>query len=153
MEALPVTSGELQVATRTDPILGKVLGYVRRHWPYRSSNCFQPYKRVQNELSVEGDCLLRGTRVIIPLKLRQKVLEELHQGHFGIVKMKALARSYVWWPGLDEDIAGVVKGCTECQSVRHLPAKAPLHPWVWPTSPWERVHVDFLGPFLGRMFS
>ena len=66
--------------------------------------------------------------------------------------MKALARSHVWWPGLDDDIANMVKGCIECQSVRNLPVKAPLHLWAWPTSPWERVHVDFLGPFLGKMF-
>lgn len=74
-------------------------------------------------------------------------MEELHQGHRGIEQMKALARSYVWWPGLDEDIASMVKGCTDCQSVHNQPAKAPLHPWVWPTCPWECIHVDFLGPF------
>ena len=85
---------------------------------------------------------------MVPSKLRQKILNELHQGHSGIVRMKALARSQVWWPGLDEDITKMVKGCVECQSVKHLPAKAPLHPWAWPTSPWERIHVDFLGPFL-----
>ena len=39
--------------------------------------------------------------------------------------MKALARSYVWWPGLDEDITGVVKGCAECQSVS-LGTRSPL---------------------------
>ena len=26
-----------------------------------------------------------------------------------------------------------------------------MHPWEWP-SPWERVHKDFAGPFLDRMF-
>ena len=152
VEALPVTAHELQAATRADPILGKVLNYVRRRWPHRTSTCFQPYKKNRQELSIEGDCLLRGTRVVIPLKLRSKILDELHRGHCRIVRMKALARSHVWWPGLDDDIASMVKGCAECQAVRHLPAKAPLHPWAWPTSPWERIHVDFLGPFLGKMF-
>ena len=52
----------------------------------------------------------------------------------------------------DDDIANMVKGCAECQAVRHLPAKAPLHPWAWPTAPWERIHVHFIGPFLGKMF-
>ena len=66
--------------------------------------------------------------------------------------MKALARSYVWWPGLDDDIANMVKGCAECQPVQHLLAKAPLHPWAWPTAPRERIYVDFFGPFLGKMF-
>ena len=65
--------------------------------------------------------------------------------------MKALARSYIWWPGLDEAIANMVKGCVEYQVVRHLPTKALFHPWGYPTAPWERIHVDFLGPFLGKM--
>jgi len=95
MEALPVTSSELQAATRADPLLGKILCYVRIHWPYRTSNSFQPYKKAHQELSVEGDCLLRGTRIVMPVKHRQKLLEELHQGHCGTVRMKALARSYV----------------------------------------------------------
>ena len=29
---------------------------------------------------------------------------------------------------------------------------APLHPWIWPSKPWQRTHVDFAGPFLGKMF-
>ena len=33
-------------------------------------------------------------RVIIPIKLRNKVLDELHVGHIGIVKMKELSRSF-----------------------------------------------------------
>ncbi len=30
--------------------------------------------------------------------------------------------------------------------------RAPLNPWVWPSRPWERVHLDFAGPFQGSMF-
>ena len=29
--------------------------------------------------------------------------------------------------------------------------KAPLHPWAWPTLPWQRIHVDFAGPVRGKM--
>ena len=28
----------------------------------------------------------------------------------------------------------------------------PLQPWAWPAKPWQRIHVDFAGPFLGKMF-
>lgn len=28
----------------------------------------------------------------------------------------------------------------------------PLHPWEWPETPWSRIHVDYAGPFLGKMF-
>ena len=57
--------------------------------------------------------------------------------------MKAVARSFMWWPGLDGEIERVVKSCPVCQNVRSLPPKMPLHPWKWPTRPFQRVHVDF----------
>ena len=50
----------------------------------------------RNELSVQNGCHMWGIRVIIPIKLRNKVLDELHVGHIGIVKMKELSRSFVW---------------------------------------------------------
>ena len=93
-----------------------------------------------------------GNRVIIPLKLRSHITEELHRDHPGITRMKALARSYLWWPGLDHNLERCVQECLACQAVRNAPAPAPLHPWLWPTKPWERIHIDFAGPFLGRMF-
>lgn len=66
--------------------------------------------------------------------------------------MKTLARSYVWWPNLDKEVEAIAKNCHACQSVKSAPSKAPLHPWVWPAKPWQRLHIDFAGPFQGKMF-
>ena len=95
--------------------------------------------------------ILWGTRVVLPWKLRARVLQELHRGHPGIVKMKQLARSYDWWPDMDSQLEEMTKSCEACQSHKKSPQKVPLHTWPWPKTPWERIHVDFLGPFLGRM--
>ena len=65
--------------------------------------------------------------------------------------MKSVAQSYVWWPGIDRDLESLAKSCPKCQSMRSTPAVAPLHPWLWPTQPWDRIHVDFTGPCQGRM--
>ena len=63
--------------------------------------------------------------------------------------MKIVARGYFWWQGLDSDIEHMVRSCLPCQSVKRVPHVATLHPWTWPTRPWQQ---DFAGPFQGFMF-
>ena len=89
---------------------------------------------------------------MVPKKFRERVLLELHREHTGMFRMKAIARSYFWWPTLDKDIEAMVRACVSCQSVKGAPQKAPLHPWIWPTKPWQCIHIDFAGPFQGKMF-
>ena len=88
-------------------------------------------------------------RVVVPPVSRAQILKILHDMHIGISRMKALARSYVWWPGIDTPIEEEVRTCIQCQSNLHVPAEAPLHPWEWPAKPWSRLHIDHKGPFLG----
>ena len=108
-----------------------------------------PFYSRKDELTVHQGCIMWGSRVVVPTKLRRQVLEVLHESHIGVVKMKALARSYIWWPGIDREIEELARGC---QRVQHAPKSSPLHPWEWPSSPWQRIHVDYSGPFLGMMF-
>ena len=65
--------------------------------------------------------------------------------------MKAVAQSYVWWPGLDRELETLVRSCNKCQSCQSMPAMGPLHPWLWPTHPWQCIHIDYAGPVDGRM--
>ena len=83
---------------------------------------------------------------------KEFILSELHGGHPGVSRMKAVARGLVWWPGLNGMVEEVVKNCPECQQAQLLPATKPLQPWSWPTCPWSRLHMDFAGPMDGRMF-
>ena len=64
--------------------------------------------------------------------------------------MKAIARSYFWWPGMDQEIEKLAKACVKCATVKSAPAVDPMHPWVWPDTPWQRIHVDFAGPFRNK---
>ncbi|XP_060543220.1 uncharacterized protein K02A2.6-like [Pantherophis guttatus] len=106
----------------------------------------------RNELFTQGGCLLWGDRVVVPTKLRTRVLELLHEGHPGIVRMKSLARSYVWWPNMDQVISEWVGKCRPCQESRPDPPVAPIREWEKPKGPWGRIHIDFSGPFHGQTF-
>jgi len=110
------------------------------------------FSHIFAELSIENGCVVRGHRIVIPKTLQSQVVRSLHQGHFGTTKMKSLAREHVWWVGIDSDLEGVTRSCPEC--IRHAsnPPKAPVHFWEPAQGPWERVHMDFAGPFQGHNF-
>ena len=154
MESLPVTRTQLRQATRNDQVLSQVLQYMQKGWPVPidAKSPLYPFSTRKLELTVEEGCLLWGMRVIVPSKLRSRLLQELHRDHPGISRMKQVARSYIWWPGLDGQIEKLAKSCETCLAVKHKPPVAPLQPWNWPAQPWKRVHLDFAGPFQGSMF-
>ncbi|XP_017462912.1 PREDICTED: uncharacterized protein K02A2.6-like, partial [Rhagoletis zephyria] len=145
-----------QVASLTakDSDTSMVLSWALRGWPntLTRENKLYPYFVRRTEISTLKGCLLWGNRVIVPPGGRQVILDALHASHPGIVRMKALARSYVWWPQIDADIERVVKLCTPCQVTRHNNSQAPVHVWESTKVPWSRLHIDFAGPFQGRQF-
>ena len=92
-----------------------------------------------------------GLRVIIPTKLQHRLLMELHECHPGMCRMKALSRSYVWWPCLEDDIEEMVRGCIDCANASNNPQKGPLILWPWAKNPCQRIHIDYLD-IKGQMF-
>ena len=153
LQASPITAAQIKRWTERDPVLSKVQEFVMTGWPSdEASEELRPFRSRKLELSVENGCLLWGRRVVVPPQGREKVIEELHAGHPGASRMTHLARSFVWWPGMDANLEAKVRSCIPCQSNAKSPALAPLHPWEWPQRPWCRVHADYAGPFMGRMF-
>ena len=65
-----------------------------------------------------------------------------------------------WWmakdPILSKVLCYVTRGwlhlVTEVEMHQNNPPLAPIYSWQWPANPWSRLHVDFAGPFIGRMF-
>ena len=52
-----------------------------------------------------------------------------------ISQIKSIARSHVWWPGLDSNLDTIVTSCEPCLPVKPSPIKSPLNPWLWPAKP------------------
>lgn len=130
IETLPITSRDLSNAMAKDQKLGPLLRALREG---------QDLKGKEAQYTIEDGCILYGQRIAIPKMYQKKVLEELHQGHLDIVKMKAIARSFVFWKNIDKDIEEEVRNCTECAKFKTDPVKAKGHHWEYQSSPWERI--------------
>eukprot|EP00112_Aurelia_sp_Birch-Aquarium-sp1_P015091 Seg3312.4 transcript_id=Seg3312.4/GoldUCD/mRNA.D3Y31 product="putative protein K02A2.6" protein_id=Seg3312.4/GoldUCD/D3Y31 len=106
------------------------------------------FKKVKEELTVTDDgFILKGTKLVIPSTLRNRVVNLAHEGHQGIVKTKSLLREKVWFPGIDQMVENIVKNCIPCQATT---AKEKLEPYKMsklPRGPWDKVSVDFSGPY------
>jgi len=142
---------KLKSATSTDPDLQAIMEAIRSNkTPTISSPTVEHYKKRLDFLSIVDDILLFGDRVIIPQGIQASILLSLHKGHPGIRRMKQLAREYIYWPKLSEDIERIVKRCDPCALTRKLPVKISISPWPIPSKPLERLHVDYAGPIDGQ---
>lgn len=144
-DVLPVTASQVAAATARDPVLSVVLGWARTGaWPgHVGSSQLKPYLQRRDQLTVIDGCLQLGEKVVIPDRYRARLLRELHEGHVGMSKMKSLARVFLWWPKLDDDIEEVCKTCQSCVENANMPKPETIHPWKYPVQPWDRVHIDF----------
>lgn len=106
-------------------------------WPNKIkgiSEDLKPYFIRRNELAIEQECLMWGYRLIIPSIFREDLLKELHNTHMGTVKMKSIARSYIWWPKIDVEIESITKKCDMCLTYSDNPPRSVLHSWPWPSA-------------------
>ncbi|UYV74754.1 K02A2.6-like, partial [Cordylochernes scorpioides] len=143
VEELPITAEEIATETEKDEVLSLAKFYTQQGWPEKVADHLRPYFQRKLELTVDGECLVWGMRVVIPPSLRIKMLNCLHETHSGMNKMKAVARSHFWWPNLDTQIEFLVNKCRSCQQSQDGPNKGKWQPWKWSTRPWQRIHIDF----------
>ena len=152
-EGSSLTFTKIEKASRRDPVIGTVLVKLRTGWNDRPQTIEEgTYYSRRRELGTQGDCLMWGSRIVIPKSLRSEALENLHLVHQGMSRTKQLARSYLWWPGIDKDIENLINACSACQLQSKMPPAAPVHPWCPTQKPWSRIHIDHAGPFLGKLF-
>ena len=60
--------------------------------------------QIKDELTTttNKDVTLRGHRIILPKSLQQQAIALAHSGHQGLVKIKQLLRTKVWFPNIDK---------------------------------------------------
>ncbi|KAE9548285.1 hypothetical protein FO519_008502 [Halicephalobus sp. NKZ332] len=96
----------------------------------------------------------RYDRPLMPYSLREKIIKEYHEdpligGHMGVAKIMDKIKERAWWPRMDGDIAEIIKACQSCQMHKTKAGdrvQAIVRPIITPSRPFERVHIDTIGP-------
>ena len=96
-EEIPADStrvGDFRRATVEDTISGLLMRVVANGWPELKKDCHPllvDYWSYREEISAENGLLFKGHRLTVPEKLRSRVLQTIHEGHFGFEKMQLRA--------------------------------------------------------------
>jgi hypothetical protein len=111
------------------------------------------YKSVWDRILVLDDAILviNATQIVVPIKLRHRILKQLHEPHAGINRTRAMARKHFFWPGLSTDLASMINNCDKCQFLCALQAAEPLQCQPQPVEPMQSVSMD-LYEVKGRHF-
>ena len=152
LQVKPMDTNILRQESIKDPIIATVMSYVKEGWPSKHAEINKKAKKflkLSDSLNVCNGCLIHGSRVVIPQSLQPQILNLLHIGHFGMEPMKQLARTAVYWPGIDAAIEQASRPCESCGEHQNKPSKPPVHLWMLPEKPWSRIHVDHAINFMG----
>jgi hypothetical protein len=101
-----------------------------------------------SDVALHCDTSTARPRPYVPETLRRQVFDSLHGlGHVGTrATAKLVSQRYVW-PGMQKECRVWARACHACQRskvTRHT--TTPLGDFVAPTSRFQHVHVDIVGP-------
>ncbi len=85
--------------------------------------------------------LMYGHRIVVPKSLQEETRLKIHAGHQGIERCRARVASFVWWPGVNQQIAQTVRQCAVCAQ-NSTPNREPLITSKLPEYPWQVVGTD-----------
>ena len=108
------TMQEIHMETRLDDELASLMHVIVNGWPETIKElapALKSYWTFRKELTVENGMVLKDTCIVIPHKMRKRILNQLHEGHLGENKCQAKAAQTVYWPNISEDIAQFVLNC------------------------------------------
>ena len=140
--------------TQKDQILSTVHRLTMNGWP----RVWRHIPRVacnnwdfRDELSIEGDLLMNGERIIIPTSCRDSILANLHKSHEGTNQSLSLPKMCVYWLGIEVDVMDYIKWFVTCIDNAKMPVET-LHPYEVPARPWIKIGMDFFQDDSGQKF-
>lgn len=141
-----VTWEKVHIATNNDKSLQLLLAMIEEGLPEAITEMpteTQEYYPFRHGLCTIEGVILYKERVVIPLALRESVLDSLHAAHHGITAMQARAECSVFWPGITVDIKRIRDRCVDCDVMAPSQPNIPPTPPMTPEYPFQCVCADY----------
>lgn len=138
---------EFKIKMEHDDILKILKSYCLNGWPNDKTkfpDSLKFFYKMKNEIFLEDEILFYNERIIVPLKMREQILKQLHESHFDITKTIKRAKEIVYWPNLNNDIIEIINRCSNCQLNVHKNKKEPLIPHEVPDKAFDKIGCDIL---------
>lgn len=134
---------EFAIQTKKDVILSKVRECCMSGWKSKKyEGELKIYYQIRNDIHVYKDIIFYNDRIVVPKILHKKMLQLLHEGHFGTNRTYDRARSILFWPGMTVDIKTMIQHCKTCERYRYANIKEPLITHEIPKLPFQKVASD-----------
>ena len=106
------------------------------------------HRVIADELCItHQNILLRGSRIVLPVKLRERAIMLAHEGHAGMTRCKQRLRAKLWWPHMEKEVEAHIKYCHPCQITALPPRPEPMRPTKLSKQPWLKLRLGIFGPF------
>ena len=123
-----------------------MVAFTSQEWPTRVGEVPLQIRELfdaPGHLSISSDLLTYDDRIVIPVVMREEILERIHAGHQSVTKSCEHANLSVWLLGVSKEIMETVESCQFCQQHQPSQGKEPMITTVLPDRPWQNVSIKF----------
>ena len=141
-----VTWEKVKAASQCDRTTILLVGKIKNGFPTDKKDMpdvIDKYWDYKDQLSSINGVVIYKDRIVIPVALRGRILENLHSAHQGVSSMFSRAQTIIFWPGISTDIENARNNCRTCH--RNAPSQArlpPREPKI-PNVPFEMIYADY----------
>ena len=130
LDQTPIDWDRMKKSYLDDATMVKLARTIQWGWPESNRNLpeeIKVYFPYRYQLHIVNGIIFLQDRIVVPVGLQSKFLKRIHDIHLGIVKSKLLARTLIYWPNWNEDIANMCKECTICRENQAMPNNIPKY--------------------------
>ena len=138
IETTRVVHEEIAEETVHNTELQSVVHHISKGWTNNKRNVpfeILPFWSIKDKLSVSGGIVYKNDRIVVLVALRKTLIVKLHQAHMGTESTLRRARTFLWWPSMNNQLKQFIAKCEVCNAFQTKNHKETLMSQETPNRP------------------